>query len=259
MIFTIWNKIKHKKFKQSTLLDFLIVVLLLLCWLLWNEVSAEEGYEYLYNGEPRIRQQWAYRIDQNCPAGYEELIRGRMEIMEPFFDTRFLSTTNVVGSGDVRDGSWIFWCSDDFSQPILKPLAEVNHLVEEIKDQVSNATLGRAHIYWSGSSMIEVDIQLSTELTGADLQDTIDHEIGHGAGCAHNTGNIMALMYPSLLIERGWHIEDLQCLNYLYGPLPFAIRDYRNNVLLPQAIDMSGLKGWAILSNGSYQILEYGE
>jgi hypothetical protein len=235
-----------------------MLVLFLLCLAvgIWDEVKAAEDYPYLYTGEPRITQQWAYRIDASCPESFEEIIRNSMEKMEPYFDTRFLSTTNVSGTGDKRDETWLFWCDSEFPSAIMQPIDGVNHLVEEVKDESSNATLGRAHIYWQGSSIIEVDIQLDPGIAPDNLYKTLEHEIGHGSGCAHNTDNIMALMYPYQFVQEGWHVDDLMCLDYLYGPLPFAVLDYLGNLLLPSVRDMDGRKGWAVLK--FFIVTEYG-
>ena len=236
---------------------FCIFIVALACFLSAVPAASAQEYSYLYDDEPRITSTWAYRIDQSCPDNFITTIQERMDLMGRFYNVRFLSLTNA--SGIARDHSWLFTCDADFTQSLELDVPGEQHRVETLltRDSVSGGVNGRASLWWIGSSIVEVDIQLHPDLADAVLPLVIDHEIAHGSGCAHNTGNIMALMYPVYIVQDGWHHEDFYCFNKLYGPLDFSLLDYLGNVYLPQVTDWKGRSGWAVVNQ--FTVRDFGE
>ena len=180
---------------------------------------------------PRWYGSWNYRLDQSCPGHIQTKIIERTEIMATLVPIRHLLTTH--STGQLLDQSNQVFCSDDFDQALVYVPRGLNYTVFDIQSETGHTTIGRAHLWWQGARIVEVDIQIDPNLEGWLLEDTIDHEILHGLGCDHSDTE-ESLMYPFIQFNKGHHFDDFLCLHELYG-LRSTLIDYRGNVVIPEA------------------------
>lgn len=220
-------------FKKPVLSMFVILIAAMLGDM-FDVISDSEGYE-LYKNSPSQRYTWAYRIDSSCPDHYARWIHKGFDKLSVFFPVEYAGLW-YGDFGDNRDSKNVIWCENYFSQNIVIGEIGVNQATPDFKDVQSNTTSGRAHIYWIGPTIIEVDIQLRDDLSGWKLKETIDHELGHGSGCAHSN-DIQALMYKLLYMDKGYFHDDLSCFYELYG-FTDVVADYKGNLFIPRAVKL---------------------
>lgn len=190
--------------------------------------TAASGYE-LYG--PRWYEGWEYRIDNACPDEIQDSIQERTTAISEIFQIDHISTTTT--SGGAYDKSSQFYCSADFSQSLIYAPEGVNYSSFDVGSATGNFTLGRAHLWWIGEEIVEVDIQIDPTLDGWLLTDVLDHEILHGLGCNHSN-NPDALMHSRVVEDRGHHYDDFLCLHALYD-IKHSLIDYMGNVFIPDA------------------------
>ena len=224
---------------RSRLLDTLVLLLLLLNLLTF---PAKAGAYELYG--PKWFSNWRFQIDDACNNTIQETILESAQALSSIFALDHTSTS--ISSGGAYDHSNQFYCSEDFSRQLVVTPPGISYTTFDLQSAVGNATLGRAHLWWIESEIVEVDIQLSPTLDGWLLRNTIDHEILHGLGCEHSDLEA-ALMYPVVDQDKGHHYDDFLCLHSLYG-IRHALVDYQGNVFVPDARKLGGPESfWGVL------------
>ena len=205
----------------------------------------EEANAYqLYEGEPRW-QSYHAEIDASCPEQVINAVVDGMKAYENFYPTSWEVKHTTRGS--TRDAINTIFCDGDFSEVSSARAVESYRAVD-------NSILGRAYLWWQDGYFVEADIQLKPEIGGWAVRAVVEHELGHVSGCAHSAVS-SALMYPTLLSERSFLYDDLQCLNELY-PFSFSALDYRGNLFVPDAREIGKRQGWGILKR--FVIEQYG-
>ena len=190
--------------------------------------SSVSGYE-LYG--PRWYAGWQYGIDSACPREIQARILDRTAAISEIVELDHISTSTAFGSA--YDKSSQFYCSADFSQSLIYVPEGVNYSSFDVESATGNLTLGRAHLWWIGEEIVEVDIQIDPTLKGWLLSDVLDHEILHGLGCSHSS-NPDALMHARITEDKGHHYDDFLCLHELYD-IQHSLIDYLGNVFIPDA------------------------
>lgn len=220
--------------------------------LLWLALPLSATAFELYG--PKWLGDWQFQIDEQCSLNIQETILERTATISVFVPLDHTITTS--GSGGVYDHNSRFYCSADFNQQLVVIPEGVQYTTFDLQTAVGNTTVGRAHLWWIESEIVEVDIQLDPDLDGWLLRDTLDHEILHGLGCEHSE-NEAALMYPAIEYDKGHHYDDFLCLHALYG-IDHSLIDYLGNVFVPDA-RILGAEGsfWGVLAGST--VIESGE
>jgi hypothetical protein len=222
-MFTLWNKIKKKKFKVSTILDVLIIIILALLILLAREVNARE-----------VMGTQQFIVDDSCSLTFQANIdRVAAEFSKMSVD--FIGTPGRVRGHQNLNRRNDIYCSDAPIQALVAAPDNIGFTDSHVFiDEYGPAAVTRSWYYLSNPSVtIEWDIWFYSGIQPARQYPVIWHEFGHVAGEPHSDYTL-DLMYRNLFVNTP-SLEDIQRVVNRYGRCDraFYTENYKK-ILIPK-------------------------